>query len=328
MPDSIQEQRCIAAVVDLLRAEFGGQWEILDRPDEHSHLVPKPKTPEEVHGNGSTTAAIEVKRLTGGRLWQGYVRRHNSLFKSLAPKCGGSYYLMPCFGLGMDMTPGLRTHVRKEIERVARNMAVDQSKAIRVYRSGVVRSLGMSPRRDGFINCACATDAGVVSEVSAELRGIYYLNDWPSGQPHWGHSFVTTAARKAFQDALVKQCTSLPDEASAPLSWTEEWELTRIEGEGRSGVVVLGGQTGNVLQATDEDLSSSLASALQKFQARRWAAIHILAVEPLDMSYADLASVRDSLRRLSVPECLDRIALVKGATASWVWPFDLGLSRA
>ena len=62
VPLSDQETHCVQLTCEYLSSSVGGSWKVQSYPDE---LYPAEPTPEVIVTNGSVTAAIEVKRLTG-----------------------------------------------------------------------------------------------------------------------------------------------------------------------------------------------------------------------------------------------------------------------
>ena len=90
MPLTHQESRCIELASEHLGTLYGGSWRVMDGPPLDD-LHPSEPTPEVIVGNGRTTAAIEVKRLTGDSVFQAYKESVLSLHRSLVPSCGGYY---------------------------------------------------------------------------------------------------------------------------------------------------------------------------------------------------------------------------------------------
>lgn len=62
MPLSEQELRCVELACRWLHETYGGEWSVTDNLDD---LHPSAPSPEVIVGNGESSAAIEVKRLTG-----------------------------------------------------------------------------------------------------------------------------------------------------------------------------------------------------------------------------------------------------------------------
>jgi hypothetical protein len=102
MPLTPQEQRCLDVSLAVLGDLFGGEWHFSQSLDDIHNSEP---SPECLVTNGLIDAAVEVKRLTGDMVLQGYAEALKSLERSLAPSCGGSYMLSPavdpwrCWGL-------------------------------------------------------------------------------------------------------------------------------------------------------------------------------------------------------------------------------------
>jgi hypothetical protein len=129
MPLSEQEQRSIELTCRDLEKRYGGSWSVQQCLDDLNLAEP---TPEVIVGNGERTAAIEVKRLTGGTIYQEYI---SSLFSNqnyLVPSCGGSYYIHPAVNLRLPFPAELRRTVKREIERVAQSLNPGQKNVIRI----------------------------------------------------------------------------------------------------------------------------------------------------------------------------------------------------
>lgn len=220
---SEQEARCIDLACQYLASLHGGTWIITELLDETHRSE---ASPEVLVSNGSTTAAIEVKRLIGDDEYLTYLESMFSLEKYLAPSCGGYYVLNPALDFRLPMEPPFRRYVRREIERVAPSLAREQAGAIRIPRQAVL-SLSRSSG-PGFVYCCHNSTGQIVQDVSSRITGAFFLVD----DHLWEHEFVTDEARSAFQNALVAACEKRAQGDLALFNWMEEWELTRGSDEG------------------------------------------------------------------------------------------------
>jgi len=100
MPPSEQESRCIEHACEFLSLAIGGNWEVEGYLDDLNGSEP---TPEVVVTNGTTTAAIEVKRMAGDSAQQAYRQSLFSNQRYLIPSCGGYYWLEPPVDLRLPM---------------------------------------------------------------------------------------------------------------------------------------------------------------------------------------------------------------------------------
>lgn len=143
MPLTEQESRCIELACGHLAALYGGVWTMVGSPSLDD-LYPSEPTPEVLVGNGSLTAAIEVKRLTGDSVFQAYTESIFSLHRSLVPSCGGYYWLNPPVDFRLPMELALRRQVKKEIERIAPTLAEGESGPVRIRREGHISLISAS----------------------------------------------------------------------------------------------------------------------------------------------------------------------------------------
>ncbi|MHA2070024.1 MAG: hypothetical protein ACXABY_37135, partial [Candidatus Thorarchaeota archaeon] len=133
MPLSEQEKHCIEKTCEFLSTAMGGHWTIESYLDE---LYPEESTPEGIINNGMTTAAVEVKRMTGNAAQQAYRQSLPSNERYLAPSCGGYYWIAPPVDFRLPMSATLRKQVKKEIERVAPSLKPGDKGVLRIPRSG------------------------------------------------------------------------------------------------------------------------------------------------------------------------------------------------
>ena len=158
---SDQESRCVELTCGYLSLTVGGNWIVESYPDE---LYPTEPTPEVIVTNGSVTAAIEVKRLTGDSNSNAYKESLLSNQKFLRPSCGGYYYLIPPNGFRLPMDINLRRHIKREIERLAPTLRVGEAGAVHVPRKGHIHLISESG--PPYIYC---NHGGPYSEVMQPL---------------------------------------------------------------------------------------------------------------------------------------------------------------
>jgi hypothetical protein len=137
VPLTDQEQRCVDLTCSYLNGDRGGTWKIKDG-DTLDDLHPSVASPEVIVTNGSETAAIEVKRITGDSSWDAYWQSFLSIRRRLVPSCGGSYLLNPFLDFRYPLESDLMRVVKAEIERVAPSLSPGDSSAIRIPRSAVI----------------------------------------------------------------------------------------------------------------------------------------------------------------------------------------------
>lgn len=275
MPLSEQELHCVELACKYLAATVGGSWRVESYLDE---LYPGEPTPEVVATNGTVSAAIEVKRLTGDSIYQTYVESLLSNQKFLVSSCGGYYALSPPVDFRLPMTINLRRLVKREIERLAPTLGPRDSGVVRVPRErhiSLVSDVGPP-----FIYC---NHGGPYSELLKPLMervaGKFMLV-----AEGLEHSFVTAEGRSAFYDAVVAACERRLKGDASPFGWYEEWELTRTEDseedeDERDGVwIIATTEARNVVESVAECVYAVLSNALRKF-AKRWADLHLLVLE-------------------------------------------------
>ena len=148
MPLSGQESLCVQFTCDYLSSSIGGNWIIESYPDA---LYPSEPTPEVIVSNGSVSAAIEVKRLTGDSMFQEYRESLLANQKYLVPSCCGYYTLKPPIDFRPTMAITLRKLVKQEIERVAPGLSCGGSGAIRIPRYGYIALI--SETGPSFVHC-------------------------------------------------------------------------------------------------------------------------------------------------------------------------------
>jgi len=237
-------------------------------------LYPSEPTPEVLVGDGRTTAAIEVKRLTGDSVLQAYKESIFSLHRSLVPSCGGYYWLNPPVDFRLPMELALRRQVKKEIERVAPTLAEGESGPVRIRREGHISLISESG--PPHIHCLHHHYGDVLRPPLDRVTGQFFLVD-----EGLEHSFVTNEGREAFYDAVAAACQVCLGGAFAPVVWYEEWELTRADNDdGEAGVEVIAcTEARDVRASVAECVYTVLEKGRKKFDARRWADLHVLVFE-------------------------------------------------
>jgi len=286
MPLTDQEKTCVDKACAFLAATVGGTWGIESYPTE---LFPQEKTPEVVVTNGTRTAAIEVKRLTGDVESREYRESLISNEKYLAPPCGGYYSLEPPVDFRLPLPSHLRRHLKKQIAQVAPILKPEEAGFVLVPRQGHI-SLA-SENEPSMIHCLHSTQYGeLLSPVVCRIKGRYMLVD-----EGWEHSFFTDVGRKAFQNAVVDACERrLKNGDSSPFTWQEEWRLTRgkdaetPEDEGDGVWIITVTTAREVWGSVQECVDAVLDSALSKFSSKQWGDVQIIILEsstyaPVDM---------------------------------------------
>ena len=285
-PLSEQEQHCVDFACRYLEEYYGGIWSIQQYLDDLNLSEP---TPEVILGNGTKTAAIEVKRLTGDAMHQEYVASLLSNEKFLVPSCAGSYYLSPAMDFRLPMPADLRRLVKREIERVAPTLRPDQTGAIRIPRQGHVSLISESG--PSLISCL---HGGPYSDLMSRLRekiiGKFMLID-----EGLEHSFVTQECEAAFEEEVVDACARCLEGKTDPFNWYEEWELARIDDEGgedaKDGVWIVATTDARSMQeSVEECVHVVLVKAMQKFRQKRWADVQIIVLETSALAPASLAA--------------------------------------
>lgn len=300
MPLSNQETHCIELTCEYLSSIIGGSWDVQSYPDE---LYPAEPTPEVIVTNGSVTAAIEVKRLTGDSISNAYTESLLSNQKFLVPSCGGYYYLIPPNGFRLPMDINLRRHVKREIERLAPTLRVGETGAVRVPRKGHISLISESG--PPYIYC---NHGGPYSEVMQPLleriNGKFMLID-----EGLEHSFFTDEGKSTFYDAVAAACERRLKGDASPFGWYEEWELTRLEDEkddeeDKDGVWIIAvTEARDMRESVAECVYTMLKNALRKFAEKRWADLHVVVFEK--STYAPERLVAEAMAALEPDEVRD-----------------------
>lgn len=277
---------------------------------------PSEPSPEVVLSNGTTTAAIEVKRLMD-HAWKTYFEGQSSLRTSLVPPCGGSYALYPCVDFRLPVQKGFAKLLKREIARVGPALKVGEADEVRIRRKATLNMI--RPTGPGYLNCCHSYSDHVVRALSPRLVGAYLIDD----ENQWEHSFITEGAREAFFCAVVLASEKSRVTGTAELQWEEEWELKRIEGD-KDGVRVVA-VTGplNVIVGLNEEMRTTVEKAGRKFTARRWADISVLVLDnrymPIPVHLLKQAVLNLGDDRLAP---LNLILWVDEAETYQIWPLE------
>jgi len=276
MPLTDQEKRCIDLTCGYLDRERGGMWK-MQGGDTLDDLHPTVPSPEVIVTNGSETAAVEVKRITGDSSWDAYWQSFLSIRRRLVPSCGGSYLLSPFLDFRYPMERDLMRIVKSEIERVAPSLSPGDGGAIRIPRSAAISLI--QAEGPGHIYCSHTATGGELQALSPRLTGTYWLVD----SDQWEHAFVTDEAVEDFYRALSAACSERARGGSAIAKWYEEWDIRRLDDDGSpdevSMIVVTDAR--DTIGAASDALRTRLAAAQPKFASMRWADMNIVVLENL-----------------------------------------------
>ena len=323
MPLTSQEQHCIDLVLGPLGGLYDGTWRVADGPtldDVHESQA----SPECLVTNGSISAAVEVKRLTGDSVMQAYTEALMSLKRSLVPSCGGYYTLNPTVDFRLPIDGSLRRLLKREIERVAPTLVPGgPTDAVLIPRKAHV---SMS-REDGPGNLWCCHNStgNLVAAASPLVTGTFLLVD----EGMLEHSFVTDAGLAAFHAALADACRRRVETGSGHLEWFEEWELWRCEDfpdddpRDRDGVILICvTEARGVDVSVAEALDLMLEKSLKKFE-HRWAERHVIVFDRAT-ALCNAERVKQALSWVTAEELanIDLILLTEKDEVSVVWSND------
>jgi hypothetical protein len=306
MPLSEQEHHCVELACEFLSSAVGGRWAVESYPDDLNHTEP---TPEVVVANGETTAAIEVKMMTGDLAQRKYRESLYSNERYLVPPCGGYYWLEPPVDLRLPINMVLRRQVKKEIERVAPMLQPGGKGVLRIPRNGHISLI--SERNPAVIFCV---HSGPYSDLwrplIERLEGRFLLVD-----EGLEHSFFTDEGREAFYDAVASACGRRLGGDASTFTWNEEWQITRLEDGGeeeddKDGVWIMAcTEARSVPDTISECLNDVLDNALRKF-TKRWACLHVLVLEENVSAHTEL--IRETVASLGPSRLpnVDRVLLV------------------
>lgn len=285
MPLTEQELRCITIACRYLGERYGGNWSIRDNLHDRKLQIP---APEAIIGNGTTTAAVEVKRIIDfdSRDYIAYLRNNERV---LTPSCGGSYYLCPALGFSLPMSSRLQRLVKKEIGRVAPTLSIGQKGAIRIPRQGHISLISSSG--PPFISCLHGGPySDMMSRIRERISGKFMLID-----EGLEHSFITQECKDAFEETIVAACNRGLEGDTGDFKWVEEWEFVRTSKDddgSHDGVWVLATTGAHSMQASVEQcVHAALDNAVRKFRRTPpWAEIQVIVLEASLMAPASLAA--------------------------------------
>jgi len=274
MPLTSQEQHCIDLALGPLGDLYGGTWHGTQGPtldDLHKSQA----SPECLVTNGRISAAVEVKRLTGGEVERAYKEALASLPRSLDPRCDGFYVLGPATAFHVPVDQPLLRHLRKEVRRVAPKLARGQTGGVRLPRKAWV-SLDWA-HGPGRVHCCHNYTQHLFEGLGSGITGSFMLVDQHLPE----HSFVTDEALAAFHTELIAACYRRTHGGSNHFEWYEEIPLLRCdeEGDDTRGLDVLAvTEAYHVDAAVAEALDCLLERALKKFE-RTWAERHVIVFD-------------------------------------------------
>lgn len=324
MPLTAQEQHSIGLILPFLGELYGGEWHMPDGPtldDLHASRA----SPECLLENGSITAAVEVKRLTGDSVFQAYHEALTSLARSLTPSCGGYYTLSPAVDFRLPIDGALRRLLKKEIERVAPSLVPEGPPGpVRIpRRAHVAMSWENGP---GNIWCCHNSTGNLVAAASPRITGTFLLID--DGMLE--HSFVTDSGREAFHSALADACRRRIESGFGELEWFEEWELQRCKDfpdddpNDRDGVfIICVTEARHVDESVVEALDLVLEKALKKF-VTKWADKHVIVFDSAT-ALCNAERVGEAFSWVAPEEManVDLVMLTDNAEVSIVWRKDV-----
>ena len=323
MPLTPQEQHCIDLALGPLGDLYGGTWRVSDGPTLDD-LHESQSSPECLVTNGSISAAVEVKRLTGDSVMQAYTEALMSLTRSLVPSCGGYYTLSPSVDFRLPIDGSLRRLLKREIDRVAPTLVPGgPTGAVLIPRKALV---SMS-REDGpgYLWCCHNSTGNLVAAASPLVTGTFLLVD--DGMLE--HNFVTCAGLAGFHAALADACRRRVQTGSGDLEWFEEWELWRCKDfpdddpRDRDGVfVVCVTEARHVAESVAEALDLMLEKALKKFE-NTWGDRHVIVFDKAT-ALCNAERVRQALSWVTPEELanVDLVLLTDDDQANVVWKND------
>lgn len=286
MPLTEQEQRCVTLACRYLGEHYGGNWSIQENLDDRNLQEP---TPEVIVGNGSQTAAVEVKRLIDFP-YRDYIKYLRSNNDYLVPACGGSFLLCPALGFSLPMSDKLRRLVKREIGRVAPTLSSGQKGVIRIPRQGRISLIAKSA--PPLIICLHqGPHSELMNRIGEKVTGKFMLND-----EGLEHSFITQECKDTFEEAIIAACKGCLEGNTGDLNWYEEWELTKIDKGGgdrsHDGVWMIAGTGAHSMQASVEEcVHDALNNAMRKFRRTpRWAELQVIVLEASPMAPTSLAA--------------------------------------
>ena len=315
MPNRAQEQRCIDLLLPRLGELLGGIWVVTeDSLDERWQV----KSPECIASNGQVTAAIEVKRVTGGPSWQRHSEIVGSLHKWLLPPGGGNFLVVPCLGFQLDLTMRWRRYLRSELARASQDLPVAGTSVLKIPRSGRLKSLGRASDGQGHVIPNSPDADGVVRSLSNRVSQIYMLYDDAPERRGWNHHFATEEGRRAFENLAIRTCDDLPSGVAANLSWLEEWELIRYD-DRPDGVWFSVGHVWDGNETGRAELQKALSDGGAKFTTSRWADQNVIVIERTGVSFCDAKEASRLMPEMTVDSSVDLVFLVDEDEVTELW---------
>jgi hypothetical protein len=266
---SPQEARCVSLACGHLSKLHGGAWDIPEGPTL-DQLHPDRPSPETLITNGSLTAAVEVKRLTGDSVLQTYMESIQSLERSLAPSCGGYYTLEPPIDLRLPLHRSLRRQLKVEIERIAPKLGLQDSGAILIPRSGHISLITEA----GPPHIHCLHGRMLFGPILDQVSGQFFLVD-----EGLQHSFFTDEGRRRFLNIVAERCRARLAGEYGPFQWHEEWQLTKVDAPEPGVFIVCVTEARDMGSSVAECVYRILEKALGKFTGERWSELHLLVLE-------------------------------------------------
>ncbi len=273
--------------------------------------------PECVVSNGAIDAAIEVKRLTGDEVFRAYKEGLLSLSRVLNPECQGYFILGSAAGLRVPASKPLLRNLRKEVSRVAPNLARGETGALRIARSSWVSLC--SPTGRGYVYCCHNYTDHLFKDLDSVVPGTFLLVD----QELPDHSFITEEARSNFRVNLVEACARRLRGESNHFDWYEEVPLYRSDTDDNDrGLDILAvTEARSVDAAVAEGLDYVLDRAVRKFQKTpRWAAKHVIVLDRED-GFSSPEKVQFAMKWTNPEELanIDLVIMRDGLAAYTIW---------
>lgn len=313
MPQSEHETQALQLTCEALGELFGGSWALMaEVPDDE---YPNEPSPDGILSDGTQRAAVEIKRLTGDATWNAYVEARRSLRRSLTPESGGLWYLVPWVDFYLPMDRPTRRLVKKSIE-AQQHLRPGDAGSVRLPRSAPLELL----RSDGPSYFMCehvSTGRKELADAAAGLAsGAFFLRD--EGQHE--HKFVTEACLDEFTRSLQGAALELLGGAErVEVVWDEEWELQRDRDAVPGSVQIVAiTRVRDVVDSNEEAVALVLDDALAKFESRRWADLHVVALVNMMLDTEYLADAIQSYPDGDFAD-VDLILILDGDTVVPAW---------
>ncbi len=308
MPPSDQERRCADAICGSLNEATHQTWTVARWLDDE---YPNESSPDVLLTDGNETIAIEIKRLTDGRIFHKHDRYVQSLHRRLAPDRDRSHFLLPAPTTRLPLPIAWLSRIKKAIADSASGLQVGDEIALRLPRHSRLKYYFNSEPR--VVECQHA-DAGRVHVVFPEAAGYFGLED--GDEP--GHQFLSEELRAAFERELGRACDASMRDGQAEVNWHEEWTLRRLPDPpaGRGGVHVQAATADFLESAAIESVTTAIDGAKEKFVSTRWADRAAVALHADEQqSELSLSAFETAVGRLTVADVrpLDTVFLVRGS---------------